>query len=108
MSQGLSRFKVVGQLGRGGMAEVYICRLQGIGGFEKEVVVKRIIPERANDPNFVKMFLDEARISANLNHPHIVQVFEIGEDGGVPYMVMEYVRGVTLGMIARQLHREKR
>jgi serine/threonine protein kinase len=108
MNQGLGRFTVMGRLGRGGMAEAYVCKLKGIGGFEKEVVVKRIIPERANDPNFVRMFLDEARISANLSHPHIVQVFEIGEDGGIPYMVMEYVRGLTLGMIGRQLHRERR
>src|SRR6476620_10748232 len=105
MKQGLGRLTVVGRLGRGGMAEVFVCRLKGIGGFEKEVVVKRIIPERANDPNFVQMFLDEARISANLSHPHIVQVFEIGEDGGIPYMVMEYVRGLSLGMNGRQLHR---
>jgi len=108
MNQGLGRFTVMGRLGRGGMAEAFVCKLRGIGGFEKEVVVKRIIPERANDPNFVRMFLDEARISANLSHPHIVQVFEIGEDGGIPYMVMEYVRGLTLGMIGRQLHRERR
>jgi serine/threonine protein kinase len=107
MSQSLGRFKVIGQLGRGGMAEVYICRLQGIGGFEKEVVVKRIVPERADDPEFLKMFLDEARLGANLNHPNIVQVFEIGEDDGLPYIAMEYVKGVTLGMIIRQL-RQKR
>jgi serine/threonine protein kinase len=107
MSQGLARFKVIGQLGRGGMAEVYICRLQGIGGFEKEVVVKRIVPERADDPDFLKMFLDEARVGANLNHPNIVQVFEIGEDDGLPYIAMEYVKGVTLGMIIRQLRHKK-
>src|SRR4051794_30911615 len=56
------KFRIVGQIARGGMAEVFLCRLQGIGGFEKDVVVKCIIPERADDPNFVTMFLDEARV----------------------------------------------
>jgi serine/threonine protein kinase len=90
------------------MAEIYVCRLQGIGGFDKEVVVKRIISERAGDPQFVQMFLDEARMVANLNHPNIVQVYEIGEEDGVPFMVMEYVKGVTLGMIIREAHNQKK
>ena len=104
----IGKFQVIGQLGRGGMADVFVCRLQGIGGFDKEVVLKRIIPERAGDPHFVKMFLDEARLVANLNHPNIVQVFEIGEQDGVPFMAMEYVRGITLGMIIREGHRKQK
>jgi eukaryotic-like serine/threonine-protein kinase len=102
----IGKFQIVGQLGRGGMADVFVCRLQGIGGFDKEVVLKRIIPERAGDPHFVKMFLDEARVVANLNHPNIVQVFEIGEQDGIPYMAMEYVKGVTLSMIIREAARQ--
>jgi serine/threonine-protein kinase len=90
------------------MAEIYVCRLQGIGGFDKEVVVKRIIPERAGDPHFVRMFLDEARMVANLSHPNIVQVFEIGEQDGVPFMAMEYVKGVTLGMIIRETQKQRK
>jgi eukaryotic-like serine/threonine-protein kinase len=104
----IGKFQVIGQLGRGGMADVFVCRLQGIGGFDKEVVLKRIIPERAGDPHFVKMFLDEARVVANLNHPNIVQVFEIGEQDGIPFMAMEYVRGITLGMIIREAHRKQK
>jgi serine/threonine protein kinase len=104
----IGKFQVVGRLGRGGMAEIYVCRLQGIGGFDKEVVVKRIIAERAGDPQFVQMFLDEARMVANLNHPNIVQVYEIGEEAGAPFMVMEYVKGVTLGMIIRESHKQKK
>ena len=73
------KFEVVGFLGRGGMAEVFLCRLGGLGGFNKEVVVKRILPERVADPSFLRMFLDEARVAANLDHPNIVQVFEIDE-----------------------------
>ena len=102
----IGKFQVIGQLGRGGMADVLLCRLQGIGGFDKEVVLKRILPERAGDPHFVRMFLDEARLVANLSHPNIVQVFEIGEQDGVPFMAMEYIKGVTLSMIIRQSRRQ--
>jgi eukaryotic-like serine/threonine-protein kinase len=108
VSASIGKFQIVGQLGRGGMADVFVCRLQGIGGFDKEVVLKRIIPERAGDPHFVKMFLDEARVVANLNHPNIVQVFEIGEQDGIPYMAMEYVKGVTLSMVIREASRQKK
>ena len=87
------------------MADVYRCRLRGPGGFEKIVVVKRIRPERAADPCFVNMFLDEARLVASLNHPNIVQVFEIGEADGLPYIAMEYVKGPTLSALMREARR---
>jgi serine/threonine protein kinase len=96
------KFEVVGLLGRGGMAEVFLCRLGGLGGFNKEVVVKRILPERLADPAFLRMFLDEARMAANFNHPNIVQVYETGEAEGLPYIAMEYVRGPTLATVLRE------
>jgi serine/threonine-protein kinase len=96
------KFEVVGFLGRGGMAEVFLCRLGGIGGFNKHVVVKRILPERLTDPGFLRMFLDEARLAANLNHPNIVSVFEIDEVEGHPYIAMEYVRGPTFATVIRE------
>jgi serine/threonine protein kinase len=101
-----SRFRVVGQLGRGALADVYLCRLQGVAGFEKEVVVKRIIAEHAADPLFVRMFLDEARVVAKLTHANIVQVFEAGVEDGAPYIAMEYVRGVNLSMIIGRAHKD--
>src|SRR3954466_1090588 len=101
-----SRFQVVGQLARGAMTEVYLCRLQGVAGFEKEVVVERILPELVSDPLLVRMFLDGARLAAKLNHANVVQVFEVGDEGGAPYMAMEYVRGVTLAKIIRRAHQE--
>jgi serine/threonine protein kinase len=101
-----NRFQIVGQLGRGALAEVYLCKLRGVAGFEKEVVVKRISADYAADPLFVRMFLDEARVAARLTHPNIVQVFEVGEEEGVPYIAMEYVRGVTLEMVIRRAHQE--
>src|SRR3954469_25058214 len=90
------KYTVIWKIGAGGMAEIFKCRLSGIGGFDKTVVVKRLSPDRMDDGEFVKMFLDEARISANLSHPNIVQIYEIDQVGDVPFIAMEYVRGPTL------------
>jgi serine/threonine-protein kinase len=104
----IGRFEVLGRISRGGMADVYRCRVRGIGGFEKIVAVKRIRAERASDPDFVTMFLDEARLAGNLSHPNIVQVFEIGEASGHPYLAMEYVDGPTLSQLLREARRSDR
>jgi serine/threonine protein kinase len=80
-------------LAAGGMARIYIGRSTGIGSFERHVVLKLITPERANDQTAVQMFLDEARLAAALNHQNVAQVFEVGEDGGIHYLAMEYVHG---------------
>ena len=101
----IGKFDILSAIGAGGMADVYRCRLRGPGGFEKIVVVKRIRAERAADPCFVNMFLDEARLAARLNHPNIVQVFEIGEADGLPYIAMEYVKGPTLSALMRAARR---
>jgi serine/threonine-protein kinase len=106
--QHFGKYSVVYRLGSGGMAEVFKCRLSGIGGFNKLVVVKRIRPEMVHEPGFVEMFLDEARIAANLQHPNIVQVFEIEQAQGMPYIAMEYVRGPTLAMINREERQRRR
>ncbi len=78
------------------MARIYIARTTGIGSFERHVVLKLITPERANDHTAVQMFLDEARLAASLNHQNVAQVFEVGEDGGIHYLAMEYVHGQDL------------
>ena len=101
------KYVVARRLGVGGMAEVFLCRLAGIGGFDKSVVVKRILPRLVDDPNLVQMFLDEARITANLNHPSIVQVFEIDQVDQIPYMAMEYVRGPSLSQVLKAARRAK-
>jgi serine/threonine protein kinase len=100
--QSIGRFQILSRLGRGGMADVYRCRLRGRGGFEEVVVVKRIRADRASDPDFIRMFLDEARLAAKLDHPNIVQVLEIDEDAGSPYIAMEHVDGPTLGQLVRR------
>jgi serine/threonine protein kinase len=109
MTEGrIGKFEIASRIGTGGMADVFRCRLRGMGGFEKTVVVKRIRAERASDPSFVNMFFDEARLAANLSHPNIVQVFEIGEVDGAPYIAMEYVNGPTFAALSREARRRQR
>lgn len=99
----LGKYSIVRRLGVGGMAEVYLCKLVGIGGFEKHVVVKKIRADIEADPEFVTMFFDEARLAANLSHPNIVHVFEVDQIDGAPYLAMEYVRGATLSRVLQKL-----
>ena len=80
----------------GGMARVYRARLRGLGGFEKTLVVKQILPELASDPRFVRMFVEEAKAAVRLSHPHIVPVYELGEVDGVYFLAMEYVEGASV------------
>lgn len=106
--QHLGKYSVLRRLGAGGMAEVFLCKLQGIGGFEKHVVLKRIREDAANDVDFVTMFFDEARLAANLNHPNIVQTFEVDQLESMPYIAMEYVKGATLAQVLRKVRQEYR
>lgn len=86
-------------LGIGGMAEVDLARVEGPGGVEKLVVVKRIRPEYADTDLYVQMFLDEARIASALQHPNIIQVHDVGQVEAQPYIAMEYLRGKNLAEI---------
>src|SRR4051812_11288384 len=78
------------------MAEIFLARQQGLEGFEKELVIKRILPHLAAEAGFVRMFLDEARVSARLNPPNIAQIFNLGAQGGTYFIAMEYVEGRDL------------
>jgi serine/threonine protein kinase len=98
----VGKYQVIERLAVGGMAEVLKARVLGQHGFEKLVVIKRILPHLATDPHFVDMFFDEARLTAQLEHPNIVQVFELGTDSEFPYIAMQYVDGVdVLGLLQR-------
>src|SRR5689334_1043270 len=90
------RYSILGHLATGGMAEVYLAHQAGVRGFEKLVVIKRIRPELLAEAGAVEAFLDEARLVATLEHPHIVQVLEVGFVAGSPFFVMEHVDGVDL------------
>ncbi|QRN97508.1 protein kinase [Archangium violaceum] len=98
----LGRYQLLDKLATGGMAEVYLARATGPMGFEKELVVKRILPHLAADGRFVEMFLAEARLAARLNHPHIVQIFDFGEADGTWYLAMEYIDGLNLRVLSKR------
>ncbi len=86
---------------------MFLCKLTGIGGFEKHVVLKKIREDVAMDQEFITMFFDEARLAANLNHPNIITVFEVDQLEGTPYIAMEYVRGATLSAVLQKLRESK-
>src|SRR5687768_4250776 len=91
------RYEALFKIASGGMAEVFAARIRGEAGFEKLVAVKRMLPHLADDPDFVSMFLDEARLAASISSPHVVQTLDLGRaDDGALYIVMELVVGVTL------------
>jgi serine/threonine-protein kinase len=104
----LGRYRVVRELAKGGMGVVYLARAEGAVGFVKPVVVKLVLPEHAADDRFRNMFVREARILANLRHPGIVDVLELGEEDGAYVMVLEYVRGYHVGQWSKYLRLKQR
>ncbi|HEX4457190.1 MAG TPA: serine/threonine-protein kinase, partial [Polyangia bacterium] len=102
-TQRFGQYTLTAKLGRGGMADVFRARREGAAGFERTVVVKKILGGHTEDPAFVEMFINEAKIAARLTHPNIVQVHELGEENGEFYIVMEYVRGRDLLRLLRAL-----
>ena len=90
------KYRLVRRLARGGMAEIWLARLVSGEGFQKSVVLKRILPQFSADPDFTSMFIDEAVLAAKLTHPNIAQTYEFGDVDGTYYITMEYVDGVDL------------
>jgi serine/threonine-protein kinase len=101
----VGKYQLVTKLATGGMAEVFLAKAAGPMGFEKTLVLKRILPHLAEDPRFVEMFLGEARLAAQLNHPNVVQIFDFGESEGVYYLAMEYIDGPNLRALAKRAQR---
>jgi serine/threonine protein kinase len=99
----LGRYQVLGLLGTGGMAEVLLARLTGPSGFERPVVIKRILPHLAREKHFVDMFLDEARIVAGIRNQNVVQVHELVHEQSELFLVMEYLEGESAASLARRL-----
>jgi serine/threonine-protein kinase len=103
------RYELVRKLAEGGMAELWLARLTGSAGFAKLVAVKRILPRLARSPRFADMFLDEGRLAADMRHPNIVQVLEVGVDDGELFIVMELLDGLDAGrLMSRTLARGER
>jgi serine/threonine protein kinase len=97
------KYTLFERIGRGGMADVYKGRVSGPQGFERVFVVKRILPHLSDDPTFIKMFVEEAKLSARLAHPNIVQIFELGAVEGEYFISMEYIRGHDLAETMRAI-----
>jgi len=89
----LGRYRLVRRLAVGGMAEVYLAVAEGLSGFEKRVVVKRLLPQHAKQGELLAMFLDEARLVATLRHPNIGEVYDVGAEGGDYFFAMEHIPG---------------
>jgi serine/threonine-protein kinase len=96
------RYVLVSQLGRGGMAETWRARLMGDAGVTKPVLIKKVLPEFANDQAFTAMFVSEARISATLSHGNIAQVFDFGRVDGEYFLAMEFVDGQPLNRVLKR------
>ncbi|HEX4417772.1 MAG TPA: protein kinase [Kofleriaceae bacterium] len=95
-------YQILAKLAVGGMAEIFLARGEGVAGVERYCVLKRILPDRASDIHFVQMFLDEARLAAQLQHANVAQVYDIGKLGDSYFFTMEYVHGETVRTL---LHR---
>lgn len=106
MSDGPQKIEFLERIGSGGMAEVYRARLSGIAGFSKTVVVKRLKARFKNVAPIVRMFVEEARLSAEVQHKNIVQVFEFLEHQGEMLIVMEYVQGSDLRRVLKRAARD--
>jgi eukaryotic-like serine/threonine-protein kinase len=97
----LDRYELLCPLAEGGMATVWLARMQGKRGFEKLVAIKTIRAELVDDPRFEEMFLDEARIASGIAHPNVAQIIDLGEKSGILYLVMEWVDGESLAKIRK-------
>lgn len=93
------RYTLVKKLATGGMAEIWLARQRGLAGFNRFVVIKKILSHLSEQPTFVEMFLDEARMSAQLNHPNIVQIYDLGKEGDSYYIAMEFIAGENLSQM---------
>jgi serine/threonine-protein kinase len=97
----LGRYELLVPIARGGMARVWAARLHGQRGFQKLVAIKTILPHLAEEPEFERMFLDEARIASGVHHPNVCEIYELGEERGVLYLAMEWVNGDSLSRVLR-------
>jgi serine/threonine-protein kinase len=108
MADPQQRYRVIEKLESGGMAEVFRAESEGIQGFRKQVAIKRVLPHLSEKKRFISMFLDEARLSAHLNHSNCVQVFDIGVGDNAYFIVMEFVDGANLKTVIEWVKRQSK
>lgn len=95
------KYRLIAEIARGGMGVVYLAVSTGPGGFSKLLVVKELRAELSDDPAFREMFLEEARLAARLSHPNVVQTYEVAEESGRHFLVMDYLDGVPYASVGR-------
>ena len=103
LSSPFGRYSLEEKIATGGMAEIFRAKLLGVEGFEKQVVIKRILPFWSERREFISMLVDEAKVLVHLNHPNIVQVYELGRVGPIYFIAMEYVEGRDLRQLVQAL-----
>jgi serine/threonine-protein kinase len=108
VGQKVAGYEIVAELKAGGMATMFLGRRGGAAGFAKHVAIKVIHSHLAKDESFVRMFLDEARLSARIEHPNVVHVHDLGEEAGMYFMVMEYINGCSLAALVQELRKRDR
>ncbi len=96
MTESTERYEFMDRIAVGGMAEVFLARATTASGHQREVAIKRLLPELSRDPRFVEMFIHEAHLAMRLSHPNVVRTYDAGTDGQAHYLVMELVDGLTL------------
>jgi|HubBroStandDraft_6_1064221.scaffolds.fasta_scaffold177862_2 tRNA A-37 threonylcarbamoyl transferase component Bud32 len=104
----LGRYELLLPVAQGGMAQVWVARLTGSRGFSKTVAIKTMLPALSADPRFEKMFLSEAEIASRIRHPNVCEILDLGEDGGVLYLVMEWIDGESLVTLTGETERDAR
>ena len=102
-------YKILKKIATGGMAEVFLARRTGLKGFEKLLAIKRILPQFSENEEFISMFIDEAKLAAQLNQRNIVQIYDFGNQQGAYYIAMEYVSGKDVrSIVKRSIEKQKR
>ncbi len=101
------KYFLVRKLAEGGMAEIFLAKQVGVEGFERNVVIKRMLQHLSSVPDFVNMFLDEARLATRLNHPNVVQINDLGNADGCYYICMEYLAGEDFSTVVRTAARRR-
>src|SRR5436190_19556952 len=97
----VARYAIYGKIASGGMATVHFGKLVGVAGFSRTVAIKRLHAHLAEDPDFLATIIDEARLAARIHHPNVVSTLDVVVDNGELLLVMDYVRGETLGRLLR-------
>ncbi len=106
MPKRFGKYTLIRRLALGGMAELFLAIQRSMAGFEKLIVIKRILPQLAKDKEFVEMLLDEARIAATLNHPNVAHIYDVGVFEDQYYIAMEHIHGEDLRSIVRQMKKK--